>query len=57
MVLMDWLEESDTDVGPIEWAADLTFVAIQTRSDVSLEAISPDWPFLVSNTASLLKEI
>ncbi|MCP9940727.1 hypothetical protein KB557_10800 [Synechococcus sp. Cruz CV12-2-Slac-r] len=53
---MDWLEESGTDISPFERIADLTFFAVQTRYDDSLEIISPDWPLLLNITASLLKE-
>ena len=57
VALMDWLEESGTDVSPFERIADLTFFAVQTRYDDSLEIVSPDWPLLLGITASLLKEV
>jgi HEPN domain-containing protein len=40
VALMDWLEESGTDLSPFERIADLSFFAIQTRYDDSLEIIS-----------------
>ncbi|WP_254953489.1 HEPN domain-containing protein [Cyanobium sp. Cruz-8H5] len=47
VALMDWLEESGTDVSPFERIADLTFFAVQTRYDDSLEITAPDWPLLL----------
>jgi hypothetical protein len=57
VAMMDWLKESGADVSPFERIADLTFFAVQTRYDDSLEIISPDWPLLLGITASLLKEV
>ncbi len=57
MALMDWLEVSGADVSPFERIVDLTFFAVQSRYDDGLKFISPDWPFLMGITASLLKEV
>jgi len=46
VALMDWLEESGTDVSPFGRIADLTFFAVQTRYDDSQEITAPDWPLL-----------
>ena len=55
--LMDWLEESGSDVSAFEPIADLTFFAVQTRYDDTLEIISPNWPLLLGITASLLEQV
>ena len=57
VALMDWLEESGTDVSPFERIADLTFFVVQTRYDDSLEITTPDWPLLLDASASLLHEV
>ena len=57
VALMDWLEESGTAMSPFERIADLTFFAIQTRYDDSLEITTPDWQLLLGLTASLLDEV
>jgi HEPN domain-containing protein len=54
--LMDWLEEAGSDLSPFERIADLTFFAVQTRYDDSLEIKAPDWPLLLAVTSSLLME-
>lgn len=46
VALMDWLEESGTDVSEFEQIADLSFFAVQTRYDDTVEISSPDWPLL-----------
>jgi HEPN domain-containing protein len=35
VALMDWLEEAGSDVSAFEPITDLTFFAVQTRSDLS----------------------
>ena len=57
VALMDWLEESGTDMSPFERIADLTFFAVQTRYDDSLEITTPDWQLLLDASASLLQEV
>ena len=57
VALMDWLEESGTDVSRFERIADLPFFAVQTRYDDSLEITAPDWPLLLGVTAALLLEV
>jgi HEPN domain-containing protein len=57
VALMDWLEESASDVSVFKPIADLTFFAVQTRYDDTLEIISPDWPLLLVIAASLLKQV
>ncbi len=57
VALMDWLEESGSDVSVFKPIADLTFFAVQTRYDDTVEIISPDWPLLLVIAASLLKQI
>ena len=57
VALMDWLEESGTTMSPFERIADLTFFAVQTRYDDSLEITTPDWQLLLGLTASLLDEV
>ena len=54
--LMDWLEESGSDLSPFERIADLSFFAVQTRYDDSLEIKPPDWPLFLSMTALLIEE-
>ncbi|MFM7361721.1 MAG: HEPN domain-containing protein [Cyanobium sp.] len=56
MALMDWLEEVGSDLSPFERIADLTFFAVQTRYDDSLEISPPDWPLLLAVTSSLLTQ-
>ena len=56
VALMDWLKESESDLSPFERIADLTFFAVQTRYDDSLEIKAPDWPLLLAVTSSLLME-
>ncbi|MEB3303080.1 MAG: HEPN domain-containing protein [Cyanobacteriota bacterium] len=55
--LMDWMEESGSDVSAFQPIADLSFFAVQTRYDDTVEIISPDWPLLLGITASLLKQV
>jgi HEPN domain-containing protein len=57
VALMDWLEESGSDVSVFKPIADLTFFAVQTRYDDTVEIISPDWPLLLVIAASLLKQV
>jgi len=57
VALMDWLKESGTDVNAFEQIADLSFFAVQTRYDDTVEIISPDWPLLLVIAASLLKQV
>ncbi|WP_288916947.1 hypothetical protein, partial [uncultured Synechococcus sp.] len=56
VALSDWLREAGIDLSPYERVADLTFFAVQTRYDDSLEIKSPDWPLLVDVTALLIEE-
>ncbi len=55
--LMDWLKESGTDVNAFEQIADLSFFAVQTRYDDTVEISSPDWPLLLGITVSLLEQV
>ena len=57
VALMDWLKESGADLNAFEQIADLSFFAVQTRYDDALEISSPDWPLLLSITASLLEQV
>ena len=57
VALMDWLEESGSDVSAFEQIADLSFFAVQTRYDDSVDISSPDWPLLLGITASLLDQV
>ena len=54
---MYWLKESGTDVSAFEQIADLSFFAVQTRYDDTVEISSPDWPLLLVITASLLDQV
>lgn len=56
VALMDWLEEAGSDLSPFERIADLTFFAVQTRYDDSLEVVPPEWSLLLGVTSSLLTE-
>ena len=56
-VLMDWLKESGTDVNAFAQIADLSFFAVQTRYDDTVEISSPDWPLLLGITVSLLDQV
>lgn len=47
VALTDWLEEVGADVSRYEPIADLTFFAVQTRYDDSLEIRTPDSPLLL----------
>ena len=51
------MEESGIDVCPFERIADLTFFAVQSRYDDSLEITTPDWQLLLDVSASLLHEV
>jgi HEPN domain-containing protein len=55
--LMDWLEESGSNMSAFETIADLSFFAVQTRYDDSVELRSPDWQLLVQITSSLLETV
>ena len=57
VALMDWLEESGIDVNAFAQIADLSFFAVQTRYDDSVEIRSPDWQLLVQITSSLLENV
>jgi HEPN domain-containing protein len=57
VALMDWLEESGSNMSAFETIADLSFFAVQTRYDDSVEINSPDWQLLVQITSSLLKNV
>jgi hypothetical protein len=54
---MDWLKESGTDVNAFAQIADLSFFAVQTRYDDTVEISSPDWPLLLGITVSLLGQV
>ena len=54
--LMDWLDESGMDTTPFERLADLTFFAVQTRYDDSVQIQPHDWSIMVQVAASLLEE-
>ena len=55
--LMDWLEESGSNMSAFETIANLSFFAVQTRYDDSVELRSPDWQLLVQITSSLLETV
>ena len=57
VALMDWLEESGIDVSAFAQIADLSFFAVQTRYDDTVEISSPDWPLLLGITVSLLEQV
>ena len=57
VALMDWLKESGTDVNAFAQIADLSFFAVQTRYDDTVEISSPDWPLLLGITVSLLEQV
>ena len=57
VALMDWLKESGTDVNAFAQIADLSFFAVQTRYDDTVEISSPDWPPLLGITVSLLEQV
>jgi HEPN domain-containing protein len=57
VALMDWLEESGSNMSAFETIADLSFFAVQTRYDDSVEINSPDWRLLVQITSSLLENV
>ena len=54
---LDWLEESGGNMRAFETIADLSFFAVQTRYDDSVELRSPDWQLLVQITSSLLETV
>ena len=56
VALSDWLEEAGLDLSSYERIADLTFFAVQTQYDDSLEIMTPDWLLLLSVTALLIEE-
>jgi hypothetical protein len=56
VALSDWLEEAGLDLSSYERIADLTFFAVQTQYDDSLEITTPDWLLLLSVTALLIEE-
>jgi HEPN domain-containing protein len=55
--LMDWLVESGSNISAFETIADLSFFAVQTRYDDTVEMSSPDWPLLLRITVSLLEHV
>ena len=57
VALMDWLEESGAELSSFKQIADLSFFAVLTRYDDSVEIKSQDWPLLLSITASLLEQV
>ena len=57
VALMDWLEESGSNMSAFETIADLSFFAVQIRYDDSVEIRSPDWQLLVQITSSLLENV
>ena len=57
VALMDWLKESGIKLSAFETIADLSFFAVQTRYDDSVEVRSPDWQLLVQITSSLLENV
>ena len=57
VALMDWLEESGIDVNAFAQIADLSFFAVQTRYDDTVEISFPDWPLLLGITVSLLEQV
>jgi HEPN domain-containing protein len=57
VALMDWLEESGSNMSAFETIADLSFFAVQTRYDDSVEIRSPDWQLLAQITSSLLENV
>ena len=57
VALMDWLEESGSNMSAFETIADLSFFAVQTRYNDSVEINSPDWQLLVQITSSLLENV
>jgi HEPN domain-containing protein len=57
VALMDWLEESGSNMSAFETIAELSFFAVQTRYDDSVELRSPDWQLLVQITSSLLENV
>ncbi len=57
VALMDWLQESGSNMSAFETIAELSFFAVQTRYDDSVELRSPDWQLLVQITSSLLKNV
>ena len=57
VALMDWLEESGSNMSAFEPIADLSFFAVQTRYNDSVELRSPDWQLLVQITSSLLESV
>jgi HEPN domain-containing protein len=57
VALMDWLKESGTDVNAFAQIADLSFFAVQTRYDDTVEISSPDWPLLLGITVSLVEQV
>ena len=57
VALMDWLEESGSNMSAFETIADLSFFAVQKRYDDSVEIRSPDWQLLVQITSSLLVNV
>lgn len=57
VALMDWLEESGAELSSFKQIADLSFFAVQTRYDDTVEINAQDWPLLLSITASLLDQV
>jgi HEPN domain-containing protein len=57
VALMDWLEESGSNMSAFVPIADLSFFAVQTRYDDTVEISSPDWPLLLGITVSLLEHV
>jgi len=54
---LDWLEESGSNMCAFETIADLSFFAVQTRYDDSVEIRSPDWQLLMQIISSLLQHV
>lgn len=57
VALMDWLNDSGANTSTYGTLADLTFFAVQSRYDDSVEISQPDWPALIATASALLDEV
>lgn len=57
VALMDWLCESGANTSAYGTLADLTFFAVQSRYDDSIDIAQPDWTALIVTASALLHEV
>jgi HEPN domain-containing protein len=57
VALMDLLKDAGVSTSAYGSLADLTFFAVQSRYDDSINVTLPDWPALITLASALLEEV